>query len=73
MRKAVELRAKGFSLRAIAAHLGVDHTTVLADLRRHREGQRVVDLPGENPPPGGGNPPPKSTAGNVIPFNRKAS
>jgi hypothetical protein len=34
MRQAVELRAKDWSFRAIAAHLGVDASTIMRDLRR---------------------------------------
>jgi DeoR/GlpR family transcriptional regulator of sugar metabolism len=41
MRQAVELRAKGFSLRAIAAHLGASHETVRRDLRSWDERQEV--------------------------------
>jgi hypothetical protein len=66
-RKAVELRAKGHSLRAIAAYLGVHHTTVMADLRG------AVDSRDGNPPSPGGNPPPDSTTTNVIPLKRRAS
>jgi IS30 family transposase len=40
MREAVEARAKGWSLRAIAAHLGVSPDTVWRDLRASDSGVR---------------------------------
>jgi IS30 family transposase len=67
MKEAVRLRAEGWSLRAIASHLNVDHTTVMADLVRSR---RAVDSAGGNPPPGGEFPPPKSTT-NIVRFPRR--
>jgi transposase len=61
MRKAVELRAKGFSLRAIAAHLEVAPSTVLADLR-------LFDPDGGNRTPPVRDRPPESN--NVIVLRR---
>jgi transposase len=68
MKQAVELREKGWSLRAIAAHLGVDHKTVSADLSRWQEvGNSVV---GNSPPRGGFSPP--EFPSNVLHLRRKA-
>jgi hypothetical protein len=47
MRQVVEARAKGWSLRAIGAHLGVDAATVMRDLRRS-----ALQKPGANATPG---------------------
>jgi hypothetical protein len=65
MRQAVELRAKGWSLRAIAAHLGVHHDTVAQDLARWADHLKVSDLPVGNPTAPVGNPTPESD-GNVV-------
>jgi IS30 family transposase len=52
-RQALELRDKGWSLRAIAAHLGVHHDTVWRDLR-------LSDSGVANPTPAVGNRTPES-------------
>jgi lambda repressor-like predicted transcriptional regulator len=70
MRKAVELRAKGWSLRAIGAHLGVHHDTVREDLRRSADAQILADFLVGNPTRDGGNPTPESDS-NVVQLRRK--
>jgi IS30 family transposase len=72
MSQAVEFRAQGFSLRAIANHLGVDHVTVMRDLRRWEKEQEMVHFRGANAPESGANAPSEcTTQTNVIPLQRK--
>ncbi|HKV67855.1 MAG TPA: helix-turn-helix domain-containing protein [Gaiellales bacterium] len=66
MRSVVELREKGWSLRAIAAHLGVDPETVRRDLK-------ASQFTAANATPSAAKSLPQMRQGNVIPFDRKAS
>jgi hypothetical protein len=70
MRQVVELRAEGWSLRAIAAHLDVHHDTIWRDLRRWDEARKVSDLPVGNPTPAVGFAAPESDTGNVVQLRR---
>jgi hypothetical protein len=60
----VELRAKGWSLRAIGAHLGVDHKTV------HRDLVSMGQVAGGNAPSNGANAPGQMPHNNVIELRR---
>jgi hypothetical protein len=70
MRTAVEMRAKGWSQRAIAAYLEVDQKTICRDLRRWDMEQNVRHFPVPNASPSEANASSKCLNDNVIQLRR---